>query len=642
MRPAIPILALALAASTPAQTVTPTLSRPAPAGPVAPRPNVVVVMMDDLGYGDLGVQGSTFILTPVLDGLASEGVRLTSYATSGSMCSPTRASMLAGLRPARLGFMDVLDADTEWGLPADVVTVAEVFRLAGYVTGHVGKWHLGEPVGEFTDEFMPPAAGFDSSARLKREEPVTHLDPTIVVDEQLEVQETGHGTSVLTEYALSFLDEHAGNEAPFFLSLWYFAPHMPPDPVPQPFMDLYSDYEATPWTGFAAMVSHLDFCIGQILARLQQLGVAQDTLVIVTSDNGGSDQLDLHPDGNGELRGFKRSFFEGGIRVPFLAAWPGTLPEGVVRDDVVLSLDLLPTALELTGLVGVDPGDGRSMLPVLMDRPVPPRGETMSWTGRAAGVAFDPADGIVDAFAARDRSGVLGPQDWKLVRDADGGLFLFDLTADVEEDDDLLAAFPVVGEALWDAFWAARAPETEIAWEGVPFGDVVDLGGAYAFDGGRVDVPSQTRFDVHDGDFTARATVTPQGGSGTRLVMRKPGSWNLSLDPTGRLRLLVTDDAGLQQALSTASPLALGQAHDVAFTVHAWTGSQNTVTLYVDGADVGTLSVDEVAANREPIEIGNTGAGTEPFVGVIGAIRFHVIGLTLEETLGGWPAFPGA
>lgn len=361
---------------------------PAAAAPAAPRPNVVIILTDDLGYGDLGIYGSRAIATPRIDALAAAGVRLTDFHASDSVCTPSRAGLLTGryakrmgldvpLHPddipwgewlivklgyglGRVGLMDLATEGGAAGLPEDEITLAEVLRDAGYATAMVGKWHLGDYVGD--PSFDPRRHGFERYLGVPYSNDM--LPFPLVRDGEVveaEIADQGQLTRLYTEEAVRFIEEQ--RDEPFFL---YFAHTFPHQPL------FASDaFEGRSAAGlYGDVVAEIDWSVGAVLDALDRRGVADDTLVVFTSDNGpwfyGSP---------GGLRGRKGQSFEGGHRVPMVARWPRRIPAGSVSDVPAINLDLFPTIVALAG--AAPPADrvvdGRDMLAVLTGATTEPR-----------------------------------------------------------------------------------------------------------------------------------------------------------------------------------------------------------------------------------------------------------------------------
>jgi len=347
-----------------------------------PRPNLVVILADDLGYGDLSVQGSRAIETPRTDQLAAEGMRFTQFYASAPICSPSRAGLLTGRYPLRSGIITALPAAGDTfarrltrragmlfaqlgaadmaggdnavvGLPPSEITLAEALRLAGYRTMAVGKWHLGD----FTElpEYHPSNHGFDRFVGFNMSNddwPVAFWRDQTELVADIGLAQAPY-TAVFTEAAVRFIEEFRAG--PFFLYLAHKDPHQPFFPS-----DRFAGRSAAGPYGDA--VSELDWSIGEVIAALHRTGIAENTLVVVTSDNGPWFEGDT-----GGLRGRKGQSYEGGFRVPFIAWWPGRIPAGAVSDVPAMSIDLFPTFL---GLAGLSPPsdriiDGVDLWPVL-------------------------------------------------------------------------------------------------------------------------------------------------------------------------------------------------------------------------------------------------------------------------------------
>ena len=336
-------------------------------------PNVIVILADDMGWADLGQDGSK-IQTPNLDRLAQQGVKLTRFYASAPMCSPTRAALLTGRYPHSVGMPELASPQPRGGVPSlnldsTAITIPEALKPAGYRSLAVGKWHLGfapnsGPVHHGFDEFWGSLVGTPQFWRVKE----TYHDDTPIT-----LSGRQHYTEALTDKAIEYLRRDARADRPLFLYLAYNAPHYPleaPAELVYKYLRIFPDRGM--FAVYAAMVDHLDQSIGRVLATLDELKIADDTLVIFTSDNGPSAEPNSYgPRGadfsNGPLRGFKFSTHEGGIRVPFLARWPGQLPAGAVRDTPAVAMDILPTLLDAAQIKPAPAQEihGVSILPLL-------------------------------------------------------------------------------------------------------------------------------------------------------------------------------------------------------------------------------------------------------------------------------------
>ncbi len=331
------------------------------AAAAADRPNVIVILCDDLGYGDVGCYGAPDIRTPNLDRMAAEGTRFTDFAVAAPLCTPSRAALMTGRYPGRTGLATgVLRPDATNGLAPAEVTLAEIVKPCGYAAGCIGKWHLG-----FKTGMRPMDQGFDSyfgvlhnldrfeTVQFEAEGGTPVLRGDAVVKRPAVPAEM---TGLYTEEALRFIE--ANRARPFFLYLAHAMPHIPFDASPR-----FKGRSARGLYGDA--VEELDWSTGEILGKLWELGLATNTIVLFTSDNGPERNT---PGTATPLRGTKHTVFEGGLRVPFLAWGPGRVPAGRVCRQFVTAMDVLPTLAELCG--GAAPAgrtvDGSSFAPLLL------------------------------------------------------------------------------------------------------------------------------------------------------------------------------------------------------------------------------------------------------------------------------------
>jgi arylsulfatase A-like enzyme len=337
-------------------------------------PNLVIILADDLGWGDVGVNGSEVIATPNIDAMASRGVRFTDGYVAAAVCSPSRAALMTGRYPQRFGYH--FNDNARNGLPVTETTIATRLKQAGYATGVIGKWQLGmsadkRPMARGFDEFFgmasgsiyiePGAPGVESLSPQPL--PQTRQRPIYRGDQVVEV--TDYLTDVLTREAIDFIDRH--HEQPFFLYLAHYAPHAPLQATAK-YLERYAHVEDQATRIFAAMVSAVDDSVGAVIGALRTHGIADDTLVVFLSDNGCALYL-FGACSNAPLNGGKRYQFEGGIRVPFLMNWPSRLPAGTVSSLPVSSIDIAATLLAAaTDADQLPPElDGVDLLPFVTD-----------------------------------------------------------------------------------------------------------------------------------------------------------------------------------------------------------------------------------------------------------------------------------
>jgi arylsulfatase A len=315
--------------------------------------NFVIIYCDDLGYGDLGCFGATDILTPNIDRMASDGIRFSEFYSASPVCSPSRAALLTGRIPQRMGINGVFFPQSFTGMPVEENTIAELLKTADYATGMVGKWHLGH-----MEKFLPLQQGFDEYFGIPYSndmESVVYLEGNDVAEFNPDQHYT---TKTYTERAVDYIDRHKSEK--FFLYLAHNMPHVP--------IFASEDFEGTSKRGlYGDVIQEIDWSVGQVLDKLEAEGILENTLVVFSSDNGPWLVMREHGGSAGELREGKQYTFEGGQRVPTLAIWPKEVEAGSVYDDMGLMMDWMPTICEIAGVeIPTDRDyDGESILNVL-------------------------------------------------------------------------------------------------------------------------------------------------------------------------------------------------------------------------------------------------------------------------------------
>lgn len=409
-------------------------------------PNIIVILADDLGYADVGFQGLGDFTTPALDQLAASGVRFTNGYVSHPFCSPSRAGLLTGRYQHRFGHVFNPRFRAGEGLPLDQTLLPELLAEAGYISGIVGKWHLGDaaeyhPGQRGFDEFFGLLGGghdyFESAGEDARE----YLIPLESQGEKIPVK--GYLTEQLSAAAMDFVRRHAGQ--PFFLYLSYNAPHGPLQAPPE-FLERVASIEDPRRRTYAAMVTAMDDGIGGVLTLLEELELEENTLVFFLSDNGGPPPANASD--NSPLRGTKGTVYEGGIRVPFVVAWKGRLAPGAAYEMPVSSLDIVPTAVAAAGLEVPTGLDGVDLMPFLSGEMDSAPHEVLFWRSYAAA-----------QYAVR-----VG--DRKVVRVLDRSPEVYALGTDDAESHDLAGDEPDAAETLFGRVreWAAEHPQP--AWPG--------------------------------------------------------------------------------------------------------------------------------------------------------------------------------
>lgn len=417
-------------------------------GEAAERPNIVFIMADDLGYGDVGCYGQKRLRTPNIDRLAGEGVKFTRFYAGATVCAPSRCTLMTGLHNGHA----YVRGNAKVNLRPEDVTVAEVLKQADYATGLFGKWGLGHegstgvPTRQGFDEFFGyldqhHAHNYYPTFLMKGEERVTLKNVVPGEDEfgaGVSSNKADYSADLILDGALRFLDRHKAG--PFFL---YYATTLPhanneakSDGMEIPDLGRFANEDwPTPEKGRAAMIERLDADVGKLLAKLEETGRAKDTVVFFTSDNGphneGGSKADFF-DSNGPLRGTKRDPYEGGIRVPMIVRWPGHAHAGTTSDYVGDFEDFLPTAAELAGVTPPDGLDGISFVPAILGKADQLKHEFLYWEFYEQG-----------SFQAV-RMG-----DWKAVARPIGGevVELYDLAKDPGETTNVVEQHPDVAKA---------------------------------------------------------------------------------------------------------------------------------------------------------------------------------------------------
>jgi arylsulfatase A-like enzyme len=404
------------------------------------KPNIVLIFADDLGYGELSIQGSTDILTPNIDSIAQNGIRFTQGYVTHPVCAPSRAGLLAGQYQHRFGFEHnpgpARFVETDFGIEPSVTTLAERLKALGYRTGMVGKWHLG-----YRAECQPSANGFDEffgflggGHNYLPEKRKTDRRPILRNDQPID--EPAYLTDAFGREAVDFIMRN--EKQPFFLYLSFNAVHMPLEATSED-LEKYNAIHDRKRRTYAAMTEAMDRAVGDVLSTLRKLNLEEDTLVFFISDNGGPTPKTTSS--NLPLRGYKGQLYEGGIRVPFLMQWKNQLPAGMTYDHPVSTLDVHSTAVAATG-EKLDPQwklDGIDLLPYLKGENTDRPHQTLFWRSGA-------------------RHAVLH-DGWKLVLQKDVSVpQLFHIAEDIGETEDLAGENPKKVEQLQELFaqWSSQ------------------------------------------------------------------------------------------------------------------------------------------------------------------------------------------
>ena len=403
---------------------------------------MLLILVDDLGYGDLSSYGAKELDTPHVDRLMGRGMRFSQFYANCPVCSPTRAALLSGCYPDAVGVPGVIrtHSKSSWGyLDPETVLLPAVLKRAGYRTAMVGKWHLG-----LAEPNLPNQRGFDflwgylgdmmDDYYDHRRHGINYMrENTTTIDPK------GHATDLFTDAACRWLKQYDESE-PFFLYLAYNAPHSPIQPPADWLAGYRAKHPDVPEkrAKLAAFVEHMDAGIGRVLDTLKQTGHGENTLVLFTSDNGGAP---YHGADNGPLSGGKQEMLEGGIRVPMCAVWPGKTAPGSRSGRAAVTMDLFPTICEAAGVNFNQPIDGRSILPTLLGEQQPPEDRYLFWVRLEGGRRYHSQP----YYAVRRGN-------WKLLQNTPDEPFrLYNLQEDPKETTDLSSEHPKIRAQLKQA-----------------------------------------------------------------------------------------------------------------------------------------------------------------------------------------------
>ena len=376
------------------------------APPAADRPNILMILTDDQGWGDVGAYGAEDLRTPAMDALVAAGMRFDNFYANCPVCSPTRAALLSGMVPDKVGVPGVIRTmpENNWGfLDPAAVLLPQPLKAAGYHTAIIGKWHLGlEAPSQPTDHGFDHFHGFLGDMMDDYWTHTRHGRHYMRLGEQ-DVRPEGHATDVFTKWAVDYIESRAKRDQPWFCYLAYNAPHFPVQPPAEWLARVKAREPGIDPTRaeLVAFIEHLDAGIGRVIEALKQTGQADNTLIVFSSDNGGHEGSRANC---GPHRGYKQQMFEGGIAVPCCAVWPGRIAAGSRSDLVALSSDLYPTFCEAAGAAVNHAIDGVSILPTLLGKPQT-LDRTLVWVRREGGQRYQGQD----YYAIRQ-----GP--WKLLQ----------------------------------------------------------------------------------------------------------------------------------------------------------------------------------------------------------------------------------
>lgn len=395
------------------------------------KPNILLIVADDLGYADLSSYGSNDMETPHIDNLVNSGMKFLNFHANSSVCSPTRASILTGCYSDIAGVPGVIRTNplNSWGyLSESAVLLPKILKSGNYHSAIIGKWHLG-----LKTPNLPNDRGFDLFHGFlgdMMDDYYTHLrhDKNYMRLNKEVINPKGHATDIFSSWASHYIVEKSKKESPFFLYLAFNAPHSPIQPPPEWLAKVKKQHPeiSEKRARLVALIEHLDAGIGEVINTLKQTGAYENTLIIFTSDNGGSLKLGAN---NGNLRDGKGSMYEGGLRVPACMVWPGHIKPGIQNSDVFLTMDIFPTILEAANIKPPKNIDGTSFLSLTTGNSSAVKERTVFFCRKEGGVDF-----------AGLNSNALISGKWKLLQNTPfSGLELYDLSKDPLEENNMIS-----------------------------------------------------------------------------------------------------------------------------------------------------------------------------------------------------------
>ncbi len=578
------------------------------------QPNIVFILLDDMGYDSFYDKK---IIKPNIDRLQRAGLTFSHFYTS-PYCSPTRASLLTGQFAVRHNFRRNAIKTAYNGINPDTRTVADLLKDAGYVTTHIGKWHLGRQ----KPDYQPTNFGFDhsvtyyvpdyvtTSALAGEDSDNTYFDPIIAIDgnfDQARIRRGEHKTDVLTDEAIDFINTHARTAQPFFVNLWFNAPHSRYH-VTDYWRARYN-YPDSDTDLYRAMISHADASIGRVLAALEQNNVLDDTIVIVTSDNGAV--VDLHAPGEGgTLRGGKAEVFEGGIRQPLIVHWPRGGRSGEQDRSIIAAIDIKKTFARLAGNRTELSGNSFHNQITGSLRDIPRLGPLI-WE------IFDNRFGIMDGKYKyyQDRSGLYD------------GQHLYNIEDDPLEQNNLMGTMPDLAATMREKFHKTKVNKTTIDWwypEAKP---------DYTLP---LNIDYRTEFDFANSDFTVAASVKLTRHAG-QVIASRGQSWKLFVD-AGMLKLEIQTQTGATHTFDTGFQVPLGIRTNLVLTAYylgSRSGFAQRIRIHAGSGQYPDLVHEtEITgafrSSSEAIRVGYI-EGSGDFFGAIRGLRLHSAALHEPE-----------
>ncbi|KXK26999.1 MAG: Arylsulfatase precursor [candidate division WS6 bacterium OLB20] len=565
------------------------------------KPNVILILADDLGYAEIEPFGGTFAKTPNLAQLRREGMKFNRF-YSNPLCGPTRSSLMTGLYSQRFGFRVNCDVSTASpkGMPTEVSTLGNIMRSAGYSTWHVGKWHLGYdadtnyPTKRGFDYYLGP---FEEQTAWQRRNPTLH-------ENNSKRQFSGHPTEIYGNKVVDIIRQNAGTGKPFFINYWDTAPHGPNQPLPR-WLNGYQDKNSV-YTKYAAEITGLDEQVGKIVTALKETGQWNNTVLVFMSDNGIPSSL-LTFSNNGGLRGNKSGVFEGGVRSPMLISWPAAVAAGSETSLVSHVTDIAPTFSEIAGVTGAA-SDGRSIVPTLR------------------GQAQQPRDIFFENKTLDLLNGAFISGEWKYVWNK-GNEYLFNLSTDPGEKTDLKNSRPVEFTTLKTRYWGTRTALAEVPYQftrssrGTASFPVKTISAKSGSDIGYLAGSSVLNISGWEFSFDSWIRLDGNGGNKRRNIINSFGNFRFEVMENGRPRATWKETAKngtvTERFLEVGTALRNDTWQHIALVLdatpsHAKSGA---VRIYIDGKNAGSGKRTGDIITTGQFTIANTPSTQRPLLG---------------------------
>lgn len=543
------------------------------------KPNIILILLDDLGYADLGIISGKENRTPHINQLARQGVLFRNHYTD-TTCTPTRVGIMTGQHPSYYGFRPI-----HLGLPPDAKTLAHSLSSLGYETHHLGKWHIGNG-SIHTEKYTPETVGFNTWFGFRNQFLLsgptqdyihygkeTYYDPWLEGNSQPLRQYRGHLDDIITQKAVELIKGKSDEKKPWFLNLWYFSPHSPFEPEKR-FAEKYPDTDAGRRD---ALIEQIDSSIGRVLSALDRSGQARRTLVFLLSDNGGPFQENNQP-----FRGVKGQFYQGGIRTPLILRWPGHIPENITSDNLVSIFDIFTTVAAATGVSPPQNSNGRDLVSLTSKGLKQENRNILFWEYQNAGSA---------QFAVLSEDG-----HWQLVYDwNEKHPKLFDLYENPAGDVDVYEQNPAIADVLLGKFYQERLKSRVVNFNYE----------RKSSDGHAILTGQETQRSPGYQGFTFGIAVVPEEKktlSDLQIIAQQESLWRLAYEKNKGIQLTLADQKITGPELDANKCNSIVVTAEYSFTILRPDKNASVVELFVNGERVGSVTQQQPDRTSERFE----------------------------------------